>query len=584
LTKMSELFNQLVKAYAETTIDFSQLKGITVAQWLLESRRGTSRLATEHFNFGGLKWRDEMIGFATSVDYLASDGLDKYCKFESIEKFIKGYWHFLERSPYEGWRNNVASGEEFIRFIGPIYAGDSNYVSKVLNLYAEAKQLLADAEHGNHHHPGTAEPVSKPQIKAFIQSPNHSSRAGADIDTIVVHYTTAGNVSGTIAHFQNPAPPCPGNPSRTCPVSAHYIIDKNGDIYQMVKDADKAWHAAQANRTSIGIEHVAKVGDKLTETQEKSSIHLIKWLMTEYKIPKENIKAHKQVLPTSCPGNIFGDSIDDTSLPKFKAWVAKNFSDDVTPPPGILGPSGLGLYIVQPGDTLSAIADRHDMSLNDLLALNPSIQNPSLIFPGQRITVARVEGDNDLIVTTSRRLNLPITIAESQLNASNYQIFSHPLLGSITVTGGYMEPNGHSPKPGLKAIFLDGTLKTLPPANRNIGIDYVVSDRKVKAWYGGTITKKGREGGYGRRVHMQLDVTYEFQGKKYQVYQAFAHLQKILVSVGQVIGQGEQIAIMGGSGASSDHNYPLHVDLSTYLFINGNLIQLNPQALDKQLA
>ncbi|NJR67064.1 MAG: N-acetylmuramoyl-L-alanine amidase, partial [Leptolyngbyaceae cyanobacterium CRU_2_3] len=27
-------------------------------------------------------------------------------------------------------------------------------------------------------------------------------------------------------------------------VSAHYIIDKNGDIYQMVKDADKAWHAA----------------------------------------------------------------------------------------------------------------------------------------------------------------------------------------------------------------------------------------------------------------------------------------------------------------------------------------------------
>ncbi|WP_457826551.1 hypothetical protein, partial [Staphylococcus aureus] len=85
-------------------------------------------------------------------------------------------------------------------------------------------------------------------------------------------------------------------------------------------------------------------------------------------------------------------------------------------------------------------------------------------------------------------------------------------------------------------IFLDGTLKTLSPAHRNIGIDYVVSDRKVKAWYGGTVTKRGREGGYGRRVHLQLDVTYEFQGKKYQVYQAFAHLQEILVSVGQVVG------------------------------------------------
>ena len=571
---MSELFNQLVKAYAETTIDFSQLKGITIAQWLLESGRGTSRLATEHLNFGGLKWRDEMTGFATPVDYQASDGLDKYCKFDSVEKFIKGYWRFLERSPYEGWRNNVGSAEAFIGFVGPIYAGDSNYISKVLNAYDEAKQLLADADHGNHHHSGTSEPVTKPLIKAFIQSPNHSSRAGADIDTVVVHYTTAGNFESTKNHFLDPA----------SQVSAHYIIDKNGDIYQMVKDADKAWHAAQANRTSIGIEHVAKVGDRLTAAQEKSSVHLIKWLMTEYKIPKENIKAHKQSGATSCPGNIFGDGIDDTSLPKFKAWIGKNFSNTITPSRTVLGPSGFGIYVVQPGDTLSAIADRHDTTLDALLALNPSIQDPDRIFPGQRITVVRVDGDNDLIITTSRRLKLPITIAEHQLNSSNYQDFSHPLLGSITITGGYMEPDGHSLKPELKAIFLDGTLKTLPPAYRNIGIDYVVSDRKVKAWYGGTVTKRGGEGGYGRRVHLQLDVPYEFQGKKHQVYQAFAHLQDISVSVGQVVGQGEQVAIMGGSGASSDHDYPLHVDLSTYLFINGNLVQLNPQALDNQLA
>ena len=464
---MSELFNQLVKAYAKTTIDFPQLKGITIAQWILESGRGTSRLATEHLNFGGLKWRDEMTGFATPVDYEASDGWEKYCKFDSLEKFIKGYWRFVERSPYEGWRNNVSSAEAFIGFVGTIYAGDKNYVAKVLNAYAEAKQLLAEADHVAHH-PGTAEPIRKPRIKAFIESPNYSSRAGADIDTVLVHYTTAGTVESTINHFQNPA----------SEVSAHYVIDKNGDIYQMVKDTDKAWHAAHANRTSIGIEHVAQVGDRLTAAQEKSSVHLIKWLMTEYKIPKENIKAHKQVLGTSCPGNIFGDDIDDTNVPKFKAWVAKNFSNNVTPTLRPLSPSGLGLYIVQPGDTLAAIADRHDMTLDALLALNPSIQNPNLIFPGQRITVARVDGDDDLIVTTSRRLKLPITIAESQLDPSNYQDFSHPLLGSITITGGYMEPNGHSLKPELKAIFLDGTLKILPPALAILAL--IVSSLTVK--------------------------------------------------------------------------------------------------------
>jgi LysM repeat protein len=566
---MSQLFSQLVKAYAEMTIDFPQLKGITIAQWLLESGRGTSRLATEHLNFGGLKWRAEMAGFATPVDHEASDGLDKYCKFASLEKFIQGYWHFLERSPYEGWRGNIGSAEEFIGFIGPIYAGDSNYVSKVLNLYAEAKQLLANVEH-EHHHGGTSEPITKPTIKQFIESPNYSSRAGANINTIVVHYTTAISVFSTIEWFKNPA----------SQVSAHYIIDKNGDIYQMVKDTDKAWHAVQANHTSIGIEHVAKAGDLLTQAQEKSSIHLIKWLMAEYKIPKENIKAHKQVLETSCPGNIFGDSINDTNLPKFKAWVAKNFSNHATVNPQPIGASGVGIYIVQPGDTLSAISDRHDLTLDALLAFNPSILDRNTIFPGQRITVATVPG----IVTTSHPLNLLITIAEHQLNSSNYQEFSHSLLGNITITGGYMEPDGHFPKPELKAIFLDNTLRVLPPSNRNIGIDYFISDYKVKAWYGGTVTKRGREGGYGRRVHLQLDVTYEFQGKKYQVYQAFAHLQEILVSVGEFVEQGEQIAIMGGSGAFSDNDYPLHVDLSTYLFINGNLVQLNPQALDRQLA
>ncbi|GAX36331.1 N-acetylmuramoyl-L-alanine amidase [Nodularia sp. NIES-3585] len=569
---MSELFNELVKTYAETTVEFPQLKEITIAQWLLESAKGTSNLAVKYLNFGGLKWRPEMEKFATSVDYEAHDGMDQYCKFESLNQFIQGYWHFLDRSPYKGWRNNVDSAENFIGFIGPIYATDSNYVSKVLNLFTEGKELLADAGH-IHHHPGTAEPVSKPRIKEFIASPNYSSRNGGKIDTVVLHYTTAGTAASTINHFKN----------TTSKVSAHYLIDKNGDIYQMVNDSDKAWHAAQSNSSSIGIEHVAKKDDRFTEAQEKSSIHLIKWLMTEYKIPKESIKAHKQILATSCPGNIFGDDINDGNLPKFKAWVAKNFSHDITPESVPLSPSGLGIYIVQPGNTLSGIAALHDISLDKLLELNPNIQSPNLISPGQRIIVTRVDGDDDLIITTSRALNLPITIAEYQLNPSNYQIFSHPVLGNITITGGYMEPEGHSPKKELKAIFLDHKLKTLPPGRRNIGIDYVVSDRKVKAWYGGTVTKQGREGGYGRRVHVQLDVNYEFGGKKYQVYQAFAHLQEIWVSVGQVVEQGEQIAVMGGSGAVSDNAYPLHVDLSTYIFINGSLLQINPQALDRQL-
>ncbi|MDI6871437.1 MAG: LysM peptidoglycan-binding domain-containing protein [Bacillota bacterium] len=44
-------------------------------------------------------------------------------------------------------------------------------------------------------------------------------------------------------------------------------------------------------------------------------------------------------------------------------------------------------YVVQPGDTLSAIARRFGVSLAALLAVNPEIADPDLIFPGQLIRI-----------------------------------------------------------------------------------------------------------------------------------------------------------------------------------------------------
>lgn len=44
-------------------------------------------------------------------------------------------------------------------------------------------------------------------------------------------------------------------------------------------------------------------------------------------------------------------------------------------------------YVVVKGDTMWDIARRHGVQLNELLALNPQINNASLIFPGQVINV-----------------------------------------------------------------------------------------------------------------------------------------------------------------------------------------------------
>jgi N-acetylmuramoyl-L-alanine amidase len=141
---MPGLFEELVARYKAANIAFPALKPVTLAQWILESGRGTSRLATEHLNFGGLKWRPEMVGFATPVEHEAHDGLDFYCKFASLDAFIVGYWKFLSRSPYNGWEDRAAEGPEaFIRFIGPIYnPAGVTYVNQVRALVDEATQRL----------------------------------------------------------------------------------------------------------------------------------------------------------------------------------------------------------------------------------------------------------------------------------------------------------------------------------------------------------------------------------------------------------------------------------------------------------
>ena len=315
MSPFTEKFTDLVKTYLDTEVEFPHLRDVTVAQWILESGYGRSRLAEDHLNFGGLKWRVEMEGFAEPVDFPAHDGVDQYCKFASLAAFIAGYWKFLERAPYRGFRDHTATPEDFIRFIGPIYTPTALYAETVLSLvpkaHALATALALPAEGENSIPPGTSEPYPKPTIKKFIQSPNCSSRNGMPIRRIVMHYTDSPNVNGTIAWFQNPE-------SR---VSAHYVIGRAGDIYQMVQDSDKAWHAGGANADSIGIEHSADKKDRMTTEQEASSVALLRWLLSEYKLSKATITGHRytpeNTTGTNCPAHLFGDETEAA----LRAWV-----------------------------------------------------------------------------------------------------------------------------------------------------------------------------------------------------------------------------------------------------------------------
>jgi hypothetical protein len=147
--------------------------------------------------------------------------------------------------------------------------------------------------------PGSIDSATKPRIEWVSGCPNFSSRNGQTITSIVLHYTTSRNIDGTISWFLNPS----------SKVSAHYIIGRDGKIVQMVSDSDKAWHCASFNSNSIGIEHSAQIGDKLTPEQEKSSAALVKWLRKEYGISQNQIFGHRwnpnAPNMTDCPGSLW---------------------------------------------------------------------------------------------------------------------------------------------------------------------------------------------------------------------------------------------------------------------------------------
>lgn len=83
-------------------------------------------------------------------------------------------------------------------------------------------------------------------------------------------------------------------------------------------------------------------------------------------------------------------NIPATGIVTAATWGALGVNCGVAPPPPPPPPppSG-GTYIVQPGDTMSAIARRFGVSLQALIAANPQITNPNVIFPGQTLNIPR---------------------------------------------------------------------------------------------------------------------------------------------------------------------------------------------------
>ncbi len=97
---------------------------------------------------------------------------------------------------------------------------------------------------------------------------NYSSRSGTAISAVTLH-TIQGSYAGCISWFKN----CSAN------VSAHYVLrSSDGQVTQMVLEADKAWHVGTHNPYTIGLEHEGYINDPswYTDAMYQSSADLVR--------------------------------------------------------------------------------------------------------------------------------------------------------------------------------------------------------------------------------------------------------------------------------------------------------------------
>jgi N-acetylmuramoyl-L-alanine amidase len=154
--------------------------------------------------------------------------------------------------------------------------------------------------------------MNKAWPREIIQrpSPNHGARPdGSQIDMLVLHYTGMRSTNEALERLCDPA----------TEVSAHYLIDETGEVYQLVDETRRAWHAGRAawasetdiNSCSIGIE-LTNPGHEFgylafSKSQMEALEGLCESVLARHPIPPSRVLGHSDVAPArkEDPGELF---------------------------------------------------------------------------------------------------------------------------------------------------------------------------------------------------------------------------------------------------------------------------------------
>jgi hypothetical protein len=89
-------------------------------------------------------------------------------------------------------------------------------------------------------------------------------------------------------------------------IGYHFLVSAEGIVHQGNAVETVSSHAAKVNPRGVGICFLGNFNQEVPPPDQlRGGAHLVAWLMQELGIALDDVKGHKELMATACPGKLW---------------------------------------------------------------------------------------------------------------------------------------------------------------------------------------------------------------------------------------------------------------------------------------
>lgn len=395
---------KFVQEISELVVKYpsSFFNSVSIAQACLETGFGTSRIYREANNAFGYKAKaGEWDGSTYSIESPEEENgrtvlvRSRFRRYDSVEDSVKDHANLMTRTPAyaEIYKRAIKASypDEQARALSGSYATDSKYGQKLI-------QIMDDYDLRRYDKGDNMKPKIIDRRTQALGYPGHGvypKRPLTNIKYIVWHYTASTN-SGyggdIIERHENW-----WRDGRGWEIGGYnYYIDRQGNIFWNYDLSVVTYGAGAVNPRAMHISLEASSKSNYTPAQLQAREDLTVWLLKEplNHLGANAVKQHKDFMSTTCAGYTESDMVSYRS--HISTLLDADWGSQSNTPDSI-EPSKNGKYTVKHGDTLWAIAQANNVTVDELREWN-GIAKGQWLKTGQVLYVTEPKKDSYTVV------------------------------------------------------------------------------------------------------------------------------------------------------------------------------------------